>query len=247
MSKWYSRFNTENAKIRIFFLPYAGGSASVYQDWISQLPPGVEAILIQLPGRANRFGEQLISNMSTLVSRLGENIAEITDLPYIIFGHSMGSRIGYQLIDFLKKSEYPLPAHFIASGSKAPHQKRHKSGSYLLPEKEFIQEIKRLNATPQEILDNKELLKICISILRSDFEVADYQSEIPNIKHNVPFTLLFGLLDEEVSFDDIEEWKLHFKNNNNVILFNGGHFFIDSHQRKVISEINKICDTLERE
>ncbi len=117
----------------------------------------------------------------------------------------------------------------------------------MLPEKEFIQEIKRLNATPQEILDNKELLKICISILRADFEVADYQSEIPNIKHNVPFTLLFGLLDEEVNFDDIEEWKLHFKNNNNVILFNGGHFFIDSHQRKVISEINKICDTLERE
>lgn len=247
MSKWYSRFNTDNAKVRILFLPYAGGSASVYQSWISQLSPGVEAILIQLPGRANRYGEKLIPNMPTLVSQLGESIAEVTDLPYIIFGHSMGSRIGYQLIDFLKKKGHPLPAHFIASGSKAPHQKRHKAGSYLLPEKEFIQEIKRLNATPQEILDNKELLKIFINILRADFEVADYQSNIPNVKINIPFTLLFGLLDEEVSLDDIVEWELHFEKNNNVILFNGGHFFIDSHQSKVISEINKICNSLERE
>ncbi|MEH6534418.1 MAG: thioesterase domain-containing protein [Photobacterium frigidiphilum] len=246
MSKWYSRFNTENATVRIFFLPYAGGSASIYQDWTSQLPPGVEAVLIQLPGRANRFGEELISKMPTLINQLFENIVEMTDLPYIIFGHSMGSRIGYQLIDFLKKNEYPLPVHFIASGSKAPHQKRHKSGSYLLPEEEFIQEIKRLDATPQEIIDNKELLNICINILRSDFEVADYQSEIPNIKHNISFTLLFGLFDEEVCFDDIEEWKLHFESDIDVILFNGGHFFINSHQSKLISEINKICHAIER-
>ncbi|GAB3525909.1 thioesterase II family protein [Photobacterium alginatilyticum] len=241
MSKWYSRYNSDNAEIRIIFLPYAGGSASIYQDWVSQLPPEVEAILVQLPGRANRFSEALISQMDKLVPELGNALLELPPRPYIIFGHSMGGRIGYQLLEFFKEKEQPLPMHFIASGCKAPHQIRHKSGSYLLPEKEFIQEIERLNATPHEILENKELLNICINILRADFEVADYQTEHPENKYDIPFTLLFGLLDEEVSLDDIEEWRLHFNGKINVKLFNGGHFFINSHTDKVINEINKLC------
>ncbi|UXI00912.1 thioesterase II family protein [Photobacterium sp. TY1-4] len=246
MSKWFYRFNSDNVKMRVIFLPYAGGSASIYQDWIKHLSPGIEAILVQLPGRASRFGESLISSMDEITSELSDIIDELSDLPYIVFGHSMGSRIGYQLLTHLRESGHPLPKHFIASGCKAPHQERHMSGSHLLPEDEFINEIKRLNATPEEVLQNKALLNLCIQILRADFEIADHQSPIPKLKHSTRCTLFFGLLDQEVDMDDIEEWQKHFSDKVNVKLFNGEHFFIHSHKEKVINEINKIFIQEER-
>ncbi|MGR5066594.1 thioesterase II family protein [Photobacterium sp. DNB22_13_2] len=240
MSKWWIRHNSENATLRVFLFPYAGGSAAIYNQWLENIPSHVEIIQLQLPGRANRFNEPLISSMPELINELGKEIAPLTDLPYIIFGHSMGGRICHNLINFLDANNHPLPIHFIASGCKAPHQERHKSGTHLLPKKEFIDEIKRLNATPDEILNNIDFFNIYIDILRADFEVADYQSDIPKNKKKIPFTLFLGLFDDEVDISDIDEWKLHFNKEFSVKLFNGGHFFINTEFDNIIKEMNKI-------
>ncbi|KHT61515.1 hypothetical protein RJ45_22505 [Photobacterium gaetbulicola] len=68
------------------------------------------------------------------------------------------------------------------------------AGAHLLPEKAFTDEIIRLNATPEEVLNNKELFNIISGILSADFEVADYQSEIPAHKSNVTSHCYFGYL-----------------------------------------------------
>ena len=45
------------AKLRLFCLPYAGGSAVIYNNWFKSLPPEVEVCPVQLPGRGSRMLE----------------------------------------------------------------------------------------------------------------------------------------------------------------------------------------------
>ncbi|WP_156136323.1 thioesterase domain-containing protein [Photobacterium gaetbulicola] len=52
----------------------------------------MEVFQRQLPGRSNRFHEPLISSMTQLVNELGKAITPLTDLPFPIFGHSIGTQ-----------------------------------------------------------------------------------------------------------------------------------------------------------
>jgi medium-chain acyl-[acyl-carrier-protein] hydrolase len=40
-----------------------------------------------------------------------------------------------------------------------------------LPEPEFLEELRRLNGTPHEVLEHPELMSLLLSLLRADFEL----------------------------------------------------------------------------
>jgi surfactin synthase thioesterase subunit len=42
-----------------------------------------------------------------------------------------------------------------------------------LPEREFVEELPRLNGTPAEVLAGSELLDLMLPVLRADFEMAE--------------------------------------------------------------------------
>jgi medium-chain acyl-[acyl-carrier-protein] hydrolase len=120
-SKWFviPKPNT-NADLKLICFPYAGGGASTYIPWIKDLPYNVELIIIQSPGRGTRINESPYVNIHSLISNLIKAIPDILDKPYILFGHSLGSRIAFELMRHLKILNYAPPQHFIASGSGGP-------------------------------------------------------------------------------------------------------------------------------
>jgi medium-chain acyl-[acyl-carrier-protein] hydrolase len=86
------------ASLRLFCLPYAGGGASVYRAWAGLLPAEIELCVIQLPGREQRIGEPAYTSMPDLVAALAEQLAPwAADLPYALFGHSLGALVAYEL------------------------------------------------------------------------------------------------------------------------------------------------------
>lgn len=46
------------SKVRIFCIPYAGGSASIYNKWKKYVGSDFELILIELAGRGSRFNHK---------------------------------------------------------------------------------------------------------------------------------------------------------------------------------------------
>ena len=87
-----------NAHIRLFCFPYAGGGASVFQNWLNYCPKQVELWAIQLPGRETRLQETAITSLKSLINRLIPILTPYLDQPYAFFGHSMGSLISFELI-----------------------------------------------------------------------------------------------------------------------------------------------------
>src|SRR3954463_501070 len=89
-------------RLRLVCLPYAGGSASIYHGWASELDDDVELVAVQLPGRGPRLREAPFTQMEALLGALVEAMAPLDDAPFALFGHSMGALVGFELARWLR-------------------------------------------------------------------------------------------------------------------------------------------------
>lgn len=229
----------DNSSIRIFLFPFAGGSAHYYKPWLKYFDKTVEVIFVQLPGRAERIDEKPYDTMSSVIAQLMEYSAFITEKPYLILGHSLGAKIAYELSCTLERQTNIPPLHLIVSGSKAPHLVNDKPNIYSLPKSKFIDELRVLDGTPEEILDNEELMELFIPLLRADFKIAElYVSK--EHKLSIPITVLSGMEDTEVSVKEANAWVQLSSTGCEVKFFTGSHFFINDHIASIVKIINNI-------
>ncbi|WP_197144539.1 thioesterase II family protein [Lysinibacillus sphaericus] len=80
-------------KIKLFCLPYAGGSSVTYIKWGKLLNRYIEVIEVELPGRGRRINDPLIDNLEDMVEDVFRFIKDQLTGDYAIFGHSMGGLI----------------------------------------------------------------------------------------------------------------------------------------------------------
>ncbi|MCE2595214.1 alpha/beta fold hydrolase [Motilimonas cestriensis] len=233
-----------NPKLRLFCLSYAGGSSATYSPFADQLPNEVELVAVQLPGRGIRLSEAPYTNLSQLVVDLSKQMQPLLEVPYVVMGHSFGSRLGYELVQHFRMLQWPLPLHFIASGSKAPHYKNTDSPIHQLPEAAFIEKLRSFGGTPDEILNNADFMEMLLPMLRADFAMVEtHQSEIrPAL--DCDLSMFGGVNDEGVPQDKLLDWQLHFSGHISETLFEGGHFFIETHKALVIKSVKEKVQAL---
>lgn len=228
---------------RLICLPYAGGSAATYVPWSRLIPADIELIALQPPGRGSRMAEAAHSHMEPLVTELMSVFAKVTDRPYVLFGHSLGSRVGFEVILQCQRNGLPLPAHFIASGSRAPHLSKRESPIHDLPDERFIEALRELDGTPEEVLDNTELIQWLLPLLRADFRIADLHRASRTQIH-CPLTVLAGTEDETVPAQDVEAWRELAAGQCDIQWVTGGHFFVERNREWVMEKVNAILARL---
>ena len=234
-----------DARLRLFLFPYAGGSISTYIHWAKLFSDdlNIELVLIHLPGRGARTGEPAHQSMELLVSELLFHATYITSRPYILFGHSLGARVAYELTCKLAKLSLPSPKYLIASGSGAPHLPSNTEPIHDLPQDEFVNRLEQLNGTPREILSNSELLEFLIPLLRADFKIAaDYQAEPSTIA--CPIMVLGGDDDIDISIDELNAWSELSEDKTTLHFIPGDHFFINANEDRVVEKIMIAVDEI---
>ena len=241
MSKWFvNPLPRPNADLRLICFPYAGGNAATFTPWVKQLAGNTELIAIQAPGRAARLFETPYNDMDLLVDELLTLIPSLLDKPVIFYGHSLGSRVAFELMTRLKARGMPLPVHFIASGSRGPQTKAKDNITYHLPDDAFMEELVNLNGTPKAVLENKELMELCLPLLRADFQIAETYQYTSEITFDCPVTVLGGEQDSKITFEQLQGWQEFFAVPADVQMLPGDHFFIDSQPELVTKKVNEI-------
>lgn len=243
-SDWFLiRKPNPQARLRIFCFPYAGGSASTFLSWKELIEKeGVELVTVQLPGRANRFNEPAFSAMNDLVNDLYPKIKSLMDKPYMIFGHSMGGYIGFELLKRVVADGGRIPEHFIASGSRPPHLSDAGDPVYKLSSSVFMERLVKFNGTPEMVLQNPEYMELFLPLLRADFELAmTYCSEIEE-PLDCKMSLFLGEEDDMLGEHVVPEWQKHFLGKIQCFCFQGDHFFIEKNKQNVIKQVCKIAD-----
>src|ERR1700722_3198844 len=113
---WLFRYTQKpEARVRLFCFHYAGGTGQVFQKWASILPSTIEVCSIQLPGRMNRFNEELMTDIQSIVTSFSENIKPLLDKPFAVFGHSLGALLAFEWVRHLRKTSGPLPIQLFVS------------------------------------------------------------------------------------------------------------------------------------
>ena len=174
-----------------------------------------------------------------MIEALGPALLPFFNKPFAFFGHSMGALILFELTRWLRRTKNPMPVHLFVSGRRAPQVPDRQPPSHNLPEPEFIQRLRELNGTPQEVLDHPELMQLMLPLLRADFSVCEtyeYQVELPL---NCPIAAFGGLEDIEVPREDIEPWRTETTGSFSLHMLPGDHFFLHTSQRDVTRVIDQ--------
>ena len=108
--------------MKLFCIPYAGGSASVYSGWNPILRENIQLVPVELSGKGVRAAEPLYENWEDALEDVYSSITEKIEPgeEYALFGHSMGSWIAYEILKILCRKKMPQPLHVFFSGNTPP-------------------------------------------------------------------------------------------------------------------------------
>ena len=76
MNPWFVRpSKASRYGLRLFCFPFAGGASANYRHWPGRLPPHVEVIAVELPGRGARIKDKPFLRMGPMIQALAEAIS----------------------------------------------------------------------------------------------------------------------------------------------------------------------------
>lgn len=228
-------------KTKLYCLPYAGGSSKIFSNWKTHLNTQIEYVPLELAGRGSRMFDQLYSNRREAVEDILSMIKNdiVNNNSYIIFGHSLGALIAYDLAQRIRLLQLPAPLHVFFSGLSAPHLRTGIKKYHLLNEEDFKREVLHLGGTPPEFFENSELMEIFLPLLKNDFKLAEEEtipSKINPLDEDI--TIFFGI-EDDLTKEKCEGWKEHTHGKCQLYPFLGGHFFLNDQQDKLVEIINK--------
>ncbi|MGL5833736.1 MAG: thioesterase II family protein [Waterburya sp.] len=226
-----------HANLRLFCLPYAGGSSWIYRQWSDNCPEEVEVCAIELPGRGTQIKLPPLNRLNPLVKIIAIALEPYLDKPFAFFGHSMGALISFELTRLLRQQVGVRPVHLFVSGHRAPQILNFNPYIHTLPTAEFLLELNRFQGTPETVLENNELMELFLPILRADLAVVEtylYTHESPV---RCPITAFGGFQDKIVSFNELERWREMTSSYFSLQMFQGNHFYLHSAQSLLLQTL----------
>jgi len=234
----------KNNQFRLFCLPFAGGSAAVYATWEKFLDPDIELCLVELAGRGRRFDETCHNNFSAMLEDVYTAVSGLLDeMPYAIFGHSLGGILGYELARKIERTKGIMPKHLFLSAIQTPDKVNDYTVISDLPDAIFKEKILQGGGMLQEFVDSEMLWNHALPILRADFRAMETYKEIFNRYGRelltCDLTILGGFGDREVTSTDLQAWHQYTKRTCEEVMFDGGHFFISTNERRITELIQR--------
>jgi medium-chain acyl-[acyl-carrier-protein] hydrolase len=225
--------------LRLFCFPYAGGGALSFRSWADSFPQTIEVCAVDIPGRGTQIKFPPFTRVEPIVDAIASALIPHLDRPFAFFGHSMGGSIGFELTRLLRRKYARSPAHLFISGRPAPQIPLKKPPIHALPEPSFLEELRRLQGTPEEVLANTELMQLLLPILKADFEVLETYSYSNESPLDCPITVFGGWQDREVDRDELKAWKEQTRTTFSLYMLPGDRFFIHSAQTLLLEKITE--------
>ncbi|MEN1935218.1 thioesterase domain-containing protein [Paenibacillus sp. 102] len=243
-NKWFIPLEDKTKiRTRLFCFPYAGGNTSVYRNWRESLSPEIGLWPVQLPGREQRLLEEPICDLFELARNIADEIEPLLEYPFSFFGHSMGALVSFEVARELRRRNCPQPIKLFVSGRHAPQIANVNLPIHNLREEEFISKLRKLNGTPEEVLENEELMQLFLPMIRADFQAVETYEYIEEQPLSSSIVVFSGMDDTEVSMNELTSWKKQTIKSCNVEMFPGNHFFLHKQKKGILQTIeNEVKD-----
>lgn len=222
------RDDAAQAALQVFCLAHAGGGSTHYRAW-SWLAPYASVVPLDLPGHGSRLGEPLVEDWETLVEELVETVAASADRPFVLFGHSFGALLAFDLSHRLLRRGLP-PAMLAVAGRNGPSAASAHPPVHELPAPQFVSALRRLGGMPDELLRQPELLQMFLPVLRADLRLAERYARPAVPPLPIPVMAFAGEADPMTDDLGMLAWKREAAGTCELVFLEGGHFFLGSPQ-----------------
>ncbi|WP_405976461.1 alpha/beta fold hydrolase [Streptomyces sp. NBC_00988] len=231
--------------LRLFCFPYAGAGTSVFREWGVGLPEEVEAFAVQLPGRDDRIFDRPIANLDELLDMLVPALLPYLDRPFAFFGHSMGAIVSWELARRLQQEKGLEPVRVVVSGCRAlPYHESRTLDELDLSDEELVNELRRLNGTPEELLQNPDFVTFILPTFRADLSLFASYVYRPGELLNCPVSAFGGDADPRVSVEHLKGWVELTTGPAEVEIFPGGHLFLNGERENVLRSVARALRTV---
>lgn len=213
----------------LFLLAHAGGNAAQYAYLFSALQKHLELVPIDLPGHGERAGEMLLHTIPDMArdvtDRMQAVLANRPGRAHAVFGHSLGSLLGYLASAALAKAG-KSPAHLFVSSGCVPGQHYVPAHFAGLSEDALWQaSADHFGGISQETLNCRELQRYFVPLLQADLGAVMQYRPIEPAALEIPVTALYGANDT-VEGADMEKWRRFTTGAFSCHRFDGGHFYL---------------------
>ncbi|WP_405164520.1 thioesterase domain-containing protein [Nocardia sp. NBC_01499] len=172
--------------IRLLCFPAAGGYGAPYRAWRAMLPPEIDVHPVDLP--------EGCADVDSLLATLDSSVAALADRPTVLFGHSFGGLVAYELAQRLRDRRLPV-ARLAVSASPPPHLAASVRGA-------LVADSARLAAW---------------------FTLADGYRHRPRPALACPLSIFGGLTDTTVRRDQLAAWQEHTVGSFRLRMLPGSH------------------------
>jgi surfactin synthase thioesterase subunit len=232
--------------VRLICVPYAGGGPMVFRSWTAALQGIADVVTVCLPGRAHRWAEAHYKDLPPLVNALADAVTALPAKPTVIFGHSLGALIGFELTRRLAQTPYP-PVLLVASACSPPSTLASRPDhAHTRSDDALIAELRRMGATPEHVLANDELMSLLLPTIRADFALSEGYRYAPGPAVPTPVITLAGRQDPLAPPDTMRGWERETSWVRHVKL-DGGHMFLHSEEATVLAELRSGIRSVRRD
>lgn len=199
-----SRNSDEAPDARVVVLPHAGGAVSAYVPLARRLPPRVEVVAAQYPGRQNRIDAPAATSLTSLAEDVAGEVLELRpQVPLVVLGHSLGATLGYEVATRLGVGQVQA---FVASGRGAPHVVIGETRSWL-DDHRLVESLSSLGGPEAAAYAHAEISRMSLPYLRADLSLLDrYRCREPR-PIGCPVIVLAGRADDACSDADLRAWS----------------------------------------
>ncbi|WP_326822360.1 thioesterase II family protein [Streptosporangium sp. NBC_01756] len=217
----------EAAAVLLCF-PHAAGSASFFRPWARELT-GFDVHAVQYPGRADRFADDLPTDLVAMAKGLRESLEPLTDRPIVLFGHSMGAIVAYEVARLLETTGVDVP-HLVVSGARAAHDPEFAPvGAAQRSDESIMRSLAKLGGTEAELFSDPLLAELAMPYVRADFVMFENYRHVPGDPLRCPTTTVNGTGDGHCSPDRARRWAELTSGAFDALTLPGEHFYLIGH------------------
>ncbi|MEV0619362.1 alpha/beta fold hydrolase [Nonomuraea sp. NPDC050404] len=224
-------------------LGFCGGGTGPYRAWTSVLDQGTDLALVCYPGREGRFAERFARTWDELVEDATEAVLSAADRPYLLFGHSMGGWMAFDVVTRIERRGGPLPYALVVSSCNAPNRgltERDRFPSFADSDSALLDWMKTIGLLPAYVRADPGLLEMAYELMRADIRVRDTYRYTPGATTGVPVQVLWGRDDQVIEPAVAEQWRQVCDGDFRCDSLPGGHFYTPDVWRALPAHIDAL-------